>query len=868
MNSISKVYKAIIGGLVLLLVFLLAGPAGAEVSKATNHKILENYGKLPLSFEANQGQSDAQVKFLSRGRRHTLFLTSTDAVLVLNKSEQSGNGKPEGKEKVTQTVLRMTLIGANPKPSVAGLEELPGKANYFIGNDPKKWHTNVPTYAKVIYKDVYPGIDLIYYGNQSQLEYDFVVSPGADPKAIKLAFEGTEKIEVDAQGDLILQTAGGQINFKMHKPLAYQVVNGVRKEISGSYVLNSKSAIKNPTSRSVSFQVATYDRSRPLVIDPVLSYSTYLGGSGIDQGELHGIAVDALGNAYVTGTTSSTNFPTTIGAFQTTFGGGGLDAFVTKINPTGSGLVYSTYLGGSGDDDGSGIAVDALGNAYVAGTTSSTNFPTTPGAFQTTVGGFEDAFVTKLNPTGSGLVYSTYLGGSGQDFGRGVALDSAGSAYVTGFTRSTNFPTTIGAFQTTFGGGFGDAFVTKINPSGTGLVYSTYLGGSGDDGGGGIAVDSMPNPNAYVTGTTSSINFPTTPGAFQTTFGGGPRDAFVTKIATATQQATTLAFTAASATTADFHDAAQVQARLTTSSGAPVPNETVTFTLGSGPGAPTCSANTDVTGTATCLITPNQPAGTVTLTATFAGDASFAGSSASTTFIVTKEETTLKFTATSPTLLASGQPATFSATLKEDGVTPISGRTVTITLGSGAGAQSCAVTTDSSGTANCTITVNQPLGPNTVTANFASDAFFRPSSDTKAVLVFAFLGGAAGGSFVIGDGNAVVGNSVIFWSAQWAKANSLSGGPAPAAFKGFASHTSTTPPTCGGTWTTPPGNSSNPPATVPSFMVVIAASSITQSGPTISGNIPRLVIVKTNPGYGPAPGHTGTGTVVAVLCGP
>ncbi len=336
-----------------------------------------------------------------------------------------------------------------------------------------------------------------------------------------------------------------------------------------------------------------------------------------------------------------------------------------------------------------------------------------------------------------------------------------------------------------------------------------------------------------------------------------------------TQQATTLTFTAASATTADFHDAAQVQARLTTSSGAPVPNETVTFTLGSGPGAPTCSASTDVTGTATCLITPNQPAGTVTLTATFAGDASFAGSSASTNrFTVTKEETTLKFTATSPTLLASGQLATFSATLKEDGVTPISGRTVTITLGSGAGTQSCAVTTDSSGTASCTITVNQPLGPNTVTANFASDAFFRPSSDTEAVLVFAFLGGGAGGSFVIGDGNAAVGSSVTFWSAQWAKANSLSGGPAPAAFKGFASHTSTTPPTCGGTWTTPPGNSSNPPATVPSLMVVIAASSITKSGTTISGNIPRLVIVKTNPGYGPAPGHTGTGTVVAVLCGP
>jgi hypothetical protein len=324
---------------------------------------------------------------------------------------------------------------------------------------------------------------------------------------------------------------------------------------------------------------------------------------------------------------------------------------------------------------------------------------------------------------------------------------------------------------------------------------------------------------------------------------------------------TTLSFTAASATTSDFHDAAQVQAQLTTTGGAPVPNVTVTFTLGAGSSAPTCSAPTDATGTATCLITPNQAAGPDTLTATFAGDASFGGSSASTTFTITKEETTLKFTASSPTLIANGQAATFAATLKEDGTTAISGRAVTITLGSGAGAQSCTGTTNSSGTASCTINVNQPLGPNTVVASFSADAFYRSASDTEAVIVFGSLGS---GSFVIGDLDGVAGDTVTFWSAKWTELNSLSGGPAPAAFKGFAD---TTQQNCGRSWTSRSGNSSNPPDSVPSFMAVIASSSITKSGAMVSGNAPKIVIVKTDPGYAAAPGHTGTGTVVGVLCG-
>jgi hypothetical protein len=263
-----------------------------------------------------------------------------------------------------------------------------------------------------------------------------------------------------------------------------------------------------------------------------LVYCTYLGGSSVETG--NGIAVDAVGNAYVTGYTNSTNFPTTPGAFQTAFQGGTVDAFVTKLNPAGSApLVYSTYLGGSGYDAGNGIAVDAADNAYVTGFAGSTNFPTTAGAFQTAFqGGTGDAFVTKLNPTGSApLVYSTYLGGSGGDDGLGIAVDAAGNAYVTGQTSSTNFPTTAEAFQTANQGSF-DAFVTKLNPAGSApLVYSTYLGGSGNDVGNGIALDTLPNPNAYVTGLTTSTNFPTTPGVFQTTFGGGNGDAFVAKIA-------------------------------------------------------------------------------------------------------------------------------------------------------------------------------------------------------------------------------------------------------------------------------------------------------------------------------------------------
>jgi hypothetical protein len=322
---------------------------------------------------------------------------------------------------------------------------------------------------------------------------------------------------------------------------------------------------------------------------------------------------------------------------------------------------------------------------------------------------------------------------------------------------------------------------------------------------------------------------------------------------------TALAFTAASATTSDYHDAATVQARLGTALG--IPGKTITFVLGSGAGSPTCSALTDSSGIATCSLTPNQAAGPYTLHADFAGDAMFLPASATTNFTVTKEETVTKFTSGSPTVTPVGNPVTLSATLKEDGVTGISGRIVIITLGTGVAAQSCSGTTDAAGLATCTIAVvNQALGPNTVAASFAGDTFYLPSSDSEAITVFAFL---SKGSMVIGDMNAGVGSSIEFWGAQWAKKNSLSGGPAPDSFKGFAD---AAPQACGGNWSSGPGDSSDPPATVPSYMGVIASSSTTQSGDALSGNVPMIVVVKTDRGYGPSPGREGTGTVVAKFC--
>jgi hypothetical protein len=506
----------------------------SQPDPAMQAKVAESYGKLPLSFEANHGQTDGRVKFLSRTSGYTVFLTGDEAVLafsgsaakrpapkgasnfgaatVSQKRYPDTNLNPATPQSMAGGVLRMKLRNANPAAKITGTDELAGTNNYFIGNDPAKWRTNVPTYGKVKYEGIYSGIDLVYYGNQRQLEYDFIVAAGADPRRIAFDVRGAKRIRQDAQGELVFKVADDEIRW--HKPVVYQEKDGARQLVAARYALTD-------TNR-VAFDVAKYDTSRPLYIDPLI-YSTYLGGSGQDGGSA--IAVDSAGNAYVTGYTASTNFPT-MNPLQPA-NAGGFDAFVTKLNPSGSALVYSTYLGGSGGDSGSGIAVDSAGNVYVTGGTGSTDFPVTPGAFQTTYGGNGDAFVSKISATGSALVYSTYLGGSGiyGDSGSSIAVDSSGNAYVIGVTSSTDFPT-MNPFQPAFGGGL-DAFVTKINPTGSALVYSTYLGGSGEDAGNGIAVDSA--GNAYVTGLTRSINFPTM-NPLQPTYGGGDSDAFVAKI--------------------------------------------------------------------------------------------------------------------------------------------------------------------------------------------------------------------------------------------------------------------------------------------------------------------------------------------------
>jgi beta-propeller repeat-containing protein len=596
----------------IVLVLIVSGDCaaaqndGGRTELEREQKGLSDLEKLPLSFAANLGQTDGRVKFLARGAGLSLFLTEDEAVVLLKKpGKQGGIKQASGRrsefdrsESVAGSVVRMRLVGANSTAQAVGAAELPGKANYFIGNDPKKWRSNVPTYAQVKYSDVYPGIDLVYYGNQGELEYDFVVAPGKDPNVIGLRFQASGELHIDTNGDLVLPTQG----VRFIKPQLYQEYKGVRRVIEGRYDLLAENTLH--------FLVGDYDRSKPLIIDPVLTYSTYLGGSIGDSAK--GIAVDASQNAYVIGDTTSPDFPT-VNAFipiypsQTqppftpssifitkidpsgsalvfsTFLGGtdsdfsagiavdpagnvyatgearstdfpthnpiqpnrteccspdsGSSGFVTKLNPSGSALIYSTYLGGFGEDFATAIAADASGNAYITGSTEAPLlegcpacfFPTTPGVVQPKPGGAVDesnnAFVTKINADGSALVFSTYLGGSGRDLGTAIAVDPSGNVYVTGSASSSDFPTAH-ALQSANKSSGGTAFVSKINPTGTAFVYSTYLGGSSGESGNGVAADK--DGNAYLTGETSSADFPIVH-PLQPTLSGGS-DAFVTKI--------------------------------------------------------------------------------------------------------------------------------------------------------------------------------------------------------------------------------------------------------------------------------------------------------------------------------------------------
>lgn len=532
----------------------------------SSSKNQSSYARLPIRFERNQGQADPQVRYLSRGEGFTIFLTSNEAVLNLNPpnflASKPGPSSIKGKidqGEIETSVLRIKLVGANPDPKIVGVVESSGKSHYFFGKDSKNWQRNISNYHKVKYQKIYPGIDMVFHGRERRIEYDFVISPGTDPDTIRLEFSGVEAMEMGEGGRLLLRMKDGEII--QHKPTIYQYVRGKKKYVPGGYKLEGKN--------TVGFKMAAYDAKLPLIIDPILSYSTYLGGPQAEEG--HGIAVDGAGNVFVTGFTPAGGFPSTWSSPGLATSGDSGNVFVTKINPGGTGIVYSAIFGGSGEDKGLAIALDEAGNAYVTGKTKSSDFPIV-GSSSTKKGGV-DAFVTKVGPTGSELIYSRLLGGNEvfpAEFGQGITVDSAGNAYVTGVTDALDFPLapfpcspppkppdfplapveelkvllemeegvfpeedTQGAnplvpeaipvdkvalpscsFQRKLAGPHvpagarqSDAFVTKLNSSG-GILFSTYLGGSGSDSGNDIAVDS--SGNVYVTGTAPylSVDFP------------------------------------------------------------------------------------------------------------------------------------------------------------------------------------------------------------------------------------------------------------------------------------------------------------------------------------------------------------------------
>lgn len=493
---------------------------------AAQARMVNSYGRLPLSFAACPAEDGTNSVYISSGSGYQFSLSAGEVVLSLahpsekplSRTARLHGPKEAGGWKTGEPAdanIRMSMVGADHNAVAEAMGELPGRNNYLIGNDPAKWRTDVRTYEKVLYPGVYPGVDLLYYGNQRQLEYDFIVSPGADPQSIKLAYTGAESIRLDHDGNLVLHTRSGEI--RQHRPVLYQEEDSTRQQVNGEYVLTG--------ANQISFKVGEYDRSRPLIIDPVLAYSIYLGGSAFD--EALGIAVDGSGNAYVTGDTNSTDFFTT-SATQATKGAV-IDAFVTKLNSAGTAILYSTYLGGNGGDHGYAIAVNGAGNAYVTGNTTSTNFPTL-GAFQSSNAGGTDAFIFELNTAGNGLIFSSYMGGSGDDDGTGITLDSSGNIYAAGYTKSANL-LTVNPIQSNNAGGY-DAFVMKLNPAGNQILFSTYLGGTGDDNGTCIAVDA--SGNIYVAGDTNSTDLKTV-NAIQPKKDAGA-DGFVAKLSNSGNQ--------------------------------------------------------------------------------------------------------------------------------------------------------------------------------------------------------------------------------------------------------------------------------------------------------------------------------------------
>jgi beta-propeller repeat-containing protein len=547
--SVGPRLRLLLAGIVVLTVFAfnvrpfspsMRPRIQSDAYETAHQPVARSLGKLPLAFEPNVGQTDAAVKFIARAGTYQVFLTDRETVITLQTADTPRNPRDLRRRRERQSAnpaIRLTLAGAQPGAQLLSRDRLAGVSNYARGNDPSKWQMNVPRYARVRHVQAFPGVDLEYYGSERQLEFDYIVEPGASPESIAFDVAGADRLAIDGDGNL--QIAVGDAHVALRRPVAYQQGERRREPVESRYELEGGRA---------RLHVGAYDRARTLVVDPVLEYTKILGGSAADFGAA--LALDGSGNAYVAGITGSSDFPATGGAAQTTFGGGigmfgfATDAFVAKVNAAGTDIVYATYLGGNGDDFAFGIAVDASGNAYTAGFTSqgaSTPFPTTNGAFQTTFqGGDGDIFVTKLNGSGA-LVYSTFVGGGCDDLAWNLTLDASTNVYLAaqsvrrnGCTQ--NFPVTNGVYQTTPGTAGADGIVVKLNAAGSALIYATYLHGSTpagccpDDWVQAIAVDS--SGNAYLAGTTETTNFPTTVGAYQTSYGGGPEDGWVAKLNT------------------------------------------------------------------------------------------------------------------------------------------------------------------------------------------------------------------------------------------------------------------------------------------------------------------------------------------------
>ena len=579
-----KSHKALLARLILVFVCVMLNlfprvqstksvlPGGQAGASQDGSEFLQHAeqtrGPLPVIFEANRGQADDDVRFVGRGAGMGLLLKEDEVAFSLRKPQSL-----KARNTKVPTLLRMKLEGANARPDVSGADVQGVRANYFIGNDPSKWVRGVETYSRVLYSGVYDGIDLVFYGNDSRLEYDFNVAPGADPKSIQLRFDGIAGVELGSEGALILHSETGDVRHE--RPFAFQERNGVRSEVAASF--------KQLDNGTIGFEIGAYDPSIPLVIDPILVYSTYLGGSADDFargvvadsagnlfltgdsfssdflrqaspansdvfiGKLAGngllltytffgggkndtataLNVDAAGNIYMAGSTQSPDFPifNSIGQFLN----GSSDAFAVKLTPAADQFFYSSLVGGSGDETGVSIAADNVGNAYLSGRTSSPDYPTFAPIQPVYGGGASDAFISKIMPDGKSLAYSTFLGGGAaeNEGGRsGISIDSAGNAYVAGDTQSVDFPTS-NALRTTKSGSAAsfDGFAAKIDPTGTNFIYATFLGGSEDDSAFAVAADQT--GNAYVTGRTKSTSF-TGSGVTRPTT--ATSDAFVAKL--------------------------------------------------------------------------------------------------------------------------------------------------------------------------------------------------------------------------------------------------------------------------------------------------------------------------------------------------